>query len=177
MKRIYALSLVTIFCLVITGATSAQMNNPMMQQNHGSEGGTGDSMAGKGERCAVCGMPVSMFPNWISRIQFKDGTSATFDGPKDMFKYYLDMKKYNPQKSQIDIMAIFVKDYYSKELISGFDAFYVIWSDVLGPMGHQLVPFEKEADAKKFMKEHKGKQIVRFKDVTLELIKSLDNPR
>ncbi len=102
--------------------------------------------------------------------------APTFDGPKDMFKYYLDMKKYNPQKSQADMMAIFVKDYYSKESISALDAFYVIWSDVYGPMGHQPIPFEKEADAKKFMNEHKGKEIVRFKDVNLKLITSLDNP-
>ena len=133
-------------------------------------------MPAQKERCAVCGMPVSMFPDWISRIQFKDGTSATFDGPKDMFKYYLDVQKYNPQKSQADIMAIFVKDYYSKESINAFDAFYVIWSDVLGPMGHQFIPFEKEADAKKFINEHKGKEIVRFKDVNLKVITSLDNP-
>jgi hypothetical protein len=30
--------------------------------------------------------------------------------------------------------------------------------------------------AKKFLKEHKGKKIVRFKDVTLKMITSLDNP-
>ena len=176
MKRIYALGLATILCLVIAGATSAQMDKQMMQHS-GPTGGAGGSMAAQKDRCAVCGMPVSMFPEWISTIQFKDGTNATFDAPKDMFKYYLDVKKYNSQKSQADVMAIFVKDHYSKESINAFGAFYVIWSDVLGPMGHQFVPFEKEADAKKFMGEHKGKQIVKFKDVTLELIKSLDNPR
>jgi copper chaperone NosL len=135
-----------------------------------------DLMPAQKERCPVCGMFPSMFPEWTATIEFKDGTRATFDGPKDMFKYYLDIKKYNPQESQADVMAIFVKDYYSKESIGGLDAFYVIWSDVLGPMGHQLIPFEKEADAKKFLKEHKGKKVVRFKDVTLELITSLDNP-
>ncbi len=135
-----------------------------------------DSTASQKEKCPVCGMFVSMFADWNAKIEFKDGTAATFDGAKDMFKYYLDMKKYNPQKSQTDVMAIFVKDYYSKASIPALSAFYVIWSDIYGPMGHEPIPFDKEADAKKFLKEHKGKKIVRFKDVTLKMITSLDNP-
>ncbi len=45
-----------------------------------------------------------------------------------------------------------------------------------GPMGHEPIPFEKEDDAKKFLKEHKGKKILRFQDITLKLLWSLDNP-
>lgn len=141
-----------------------------------SAAGVDDSTPAQKDRCPVCGMFVSMFADWNARIEFKDGTAATFDGAKDMFKYYLDVKKYNPQKKQDDVMAIFVKDYYSKASIDALPAFYVIWSDVYGPMGHEPIPFEKEADGKKFLKEHKGKKIVRFKDVTLRMLHSLDNP-
>ena len=122
-------------------------------------------------------MLPSMFPEWSTRIQFKDGTSAAFEGTKDMFRYYLDITKYNPRQSQADITAISVKDFYSKAPINGFDAFYVIGSDVRGPMGYEPISFQKEEEAKKFLKEHKGKEILKFKDVTLDLIKSLDNPR
>jgi copper chaperone NosL len=55
-------------------------------------------------------------------------------------------------------------------------AFFVIWSDVYGPMGHELIPFENEADAKQFMKEHKGKRILRFQEIRPKIIHSLDNP-
>ena len=72
--------------------------------------------------------------------------------------------------------VISVKDYYSKTSIDALQAFFVIWSDVYGPMGHEPIPFEKEADAKKFLKEHKGKKILRFKDINPKLINSLDNP-
>ena len=87
------------------------------------------------EKCPVCGMFVSMFADWNARIEFKDSTYAIFDGAKDMFKYYLNMKKYNPSKSQNDITAISVKDYYSKTSIDARKAFFVIWSDVYGPDG------------------------------------------
>jgi nitrous oxide reductase accessory protein NosL len=41
-------------------------------------------------------------------------------------------------------------------------------------MGKELIPFGKEEEAKEFMKDHKGKAILRFKDVTSEVIKDLD---
>ena len=50
------------------------------------------------EKCPVCGMFVSMFADWNARIEFKDSTVAVFDGTKCMFKYHLDIKKYNPSK-------------------------------------------------------------------------------
>jgi nitrous oxide reductase accessory protein NosL len=47
-------------------------------------------------------------------------------------------------------------------------------SDVFGPMGNELVPFNKESDAREFMKDHTGKKILRFSDITLDMVKALD---
>ena len=138
--------------------------------------GPEDSTPSPKDKCPVCGMFVSMFADWNSRIEFQDSTYAIFDGAKDMFKYYLDTKKYNPAKNKSDITVISVKDYYSKTSVDARGAFFVIWSDIYGPMGHEPIPFEKEADAKKFLKEHKGKTILRFKDINPNVIRSLDNP-
>ena len=90
------------------------------------------------------------------------------------FPGYFNLKKYHPSKHLSDIRAIFVTDYYTLVLINGHEAFYVVGSDVYGPMGKELIPFLKEADAKEFMKDHKGKSILRFKEVTPEIIKPLD---
>ncbi|MGZ3536699.1 MAG: nitrous oxide reductase accessory protein NosL [Thermodesulfobacteriota bacterium] len=128
------------------------------------------------EKCSVCGMFVSMFADRNARIQFKDSMQAIFCGTKCMFTHYLNIKKYNPSKRKEEVTAISVKDYYSATPINALKAFYVIWSDVYGPMGHEPIPFEKEADAKKFLQEHKGKKILRFKDINSNLITSLDNP-
>ena len=72
--------------------------------------------------------------------------------------------------------SVSVQDYYSITFFDTRQACYVIWSDLYGPMGHEPIPFEKEADAKEFLKEHKGKKILRFKDITQKIIWSLDNP-
>ncbi len=126
------------------------------------------------DKCPVCGMFVAKYPDWLAEIIFKDGTYAVFDGAKDMFKYYLNLKKYNPSKRIEDIDSIYVKDYYNLIFMDGSKAYYVVGSDVFGPMGKELIPLEKEAEAKEFLKDHKGKSILRFKEITLEVIKNLD---
>ncbi len=126
------------------------------------------------DKCPTCGMFVAKYPDFIAGIWFKDGGYAFFDGAKDMFKYYLNLKKYNPTKKESDIETIQVTDYYDLAPIDGFKAFYVIGSDVFGPMGRELIPFSKEGDAREFLKDHKGKSILRFQEVTRPLIETLD---
>ncbi len=129
---------------------------------------------GAHDKCPVCGMFVAKYPDFLAQIIFKDGSYAMFDGPKDMFKYYLNMKAYNPSKKTADIDSVYVTDYYSLTPVDGLKAYYVIGSDVYGPMGRELIPFGKEADAKEFMKDHKGKTIVTFNKVTAVMLKELE---
>ena len=69
---------------------------------------------------------------------------------------------------------IYVTDYYDLTFIGGYEAFYVVGSDVYGPMGRELIPFKTEAAARDFMKDHNGKSILGFKGVTAQVIKGLD---
>jgi nitrous oxide reductase accessory protein NosL len=126
------------------------------------------------DKCPVCGMFVAKYPDWTMVVLFKDGSHVFFDGAKDMFKYFFNMTRYTSAKRTEDIQAIMVKDYYRLAFMDARKAWYILGSDVYGPMGRELIPLEKEADAKEFMKDHQGKGILRFPDVTMEVIKTLD---
>lgn len=126
------------------------------------------------DKCPVCGMFVAKYPDFLAEILFKDGSTLFFDGPKDMFKYYFQLEKYQPSRKRSDIDSIFVTDYYSLGLIDGYPAYYVVGSDIFGPMGRELIPFGREADAREFLKDHKGKLLMRFKEITFDMIKGLD---
>jgi copper chaperone NosL len=126
------------------------------------------------DKCPVCGMFAAKYPDFVAAILFTDGSYAVFDGAKDMFKYYLDMKKYDRTRNPSDIQSIQATAYYSLSPIDGRKAFYVLGSDVYGPMGRELIPFEKEAEARQFMDDHRGKAIVKFSEVTQEMIEKLD---
>ena len=129
---------------------------------------------GPKDRCPVCGMFVAKYPDFAAEIQFRDGAALHFDGPKDMFKCYLNLPRYAPGKQPADITAVLVTDYYDLGMVDGLAAYYVLGSDVYGPMGRELVPFAKEAKARDFLKDHRGKSIVRFREVTPETLRKLD---
>lgn len=130
---------------------------------------------GMKDTCPVCGMFVAKYPEWIATVLYKDGHAHHFDGAKDLFKYLLDLPKWAPGHRAEDMDTIGVTEYYGLTRIRARDAFYVIGSDVLGPMGHELVPFETREDAEEFMGDHAGKRIMTFEEVTLPLLINLDN--
>ena len=128
----------------------------------------------KKDKCPVCGMFVYKYPDWVGQIIFDNGPPVFFDGAKDLFKYYFNLKKYNPAITPKNITAIFVTEYYDMKLIDGKKAFFVTGSDVYGPMGHELIPFASKADAELFKKDHGGTRILEFKGIKPAVIKKLD---
>jgi len=126
------------------------------------------------DKCPVCGMFVAKFPNWTAEIIYRDGIYRVFDGPKDMFKYLVDFKKYEPSRQREDIVSIYVSDYYSVHPINAYKSFFVTGSNIYGPMGNELVSFEKESDAAEFMKDHAGKRVLRFNDITPKVLREFE---
>ena len=126
------------------------------------------------DKCPVCGMFVAPYPNWLGVVVYKDGGRSYFDGPKDLLTYYFAPEKYGSARTRADIADIYVTDYYSVSAIDGRKAFYVIGSDVRGPMGKELVPFAKKTDADGFLKDHHGKKVLSFDEITPATLKSLE---
>ena len=139
-----------------------------------SAGEKGPITASDKDKCPICGMFVAKYPDFAAQIIFKDGSYAVFDGVKDLFKYYFNLAKNNPGKKLTDIDSIYVTDYYDLKWIDGYKAFYAEGSDVYGPMGRELIPFEKEAGAEQFMTDHIGKSLLKFDEIRYDLIKGLD---
>ena len=126
------------------------------------------------DKCPVCGMFVAKYPDFAGQVIFRDGTAMFFDGAKDLFKYYLNLATYSPKRRQGDIASIFVTSYYSLSSIDGRKAWYVTGSDVFGPMGRELIPFENEAEAREFKVDHKGNAILRFPEVTVGVMRGME---
>lgn len=133
------------------------------------------SRPGPKDTCPVCGMFVARYPAWVATVQYKDGHAHHFDGAKDLFKYLEDLPRWAPGHDAANIAAIGVTEYYSVSLIDARSAYYVIGSDVLGPMGHELIPLETLDDAREFMADHQGAGILRFDQVAAQLLIKLDN--
>lgn len=126
-----------------------------------------------GDKCPVCGMFVARYPDWVAGVRYADGSYAVFDGAKDLFRFWLEPERHAPGRTRKEIVRLFVTDYYAVAQVDARTAWYVVGGDVLGPMGHELVPFATESAAREFARDHRGKRVIRFEDVTAELLKGL----
>jgi len=128
---------------------------------------------GPKDKCPVCGMFVAKYPDWVAQIRYEDGTTLFFDGVKDLFKFYFQQKG-QPQKNSNAAAAIYATDYYTFAPITADTAHFVAGSDVYGPMGKELVAFSTAAHAETFLRDHHGREILRFDAITPALIGTLD---
>lgn len=122
-------------------------------------------LVSKNEKCPVCGMFVYKYPTWAAQIFYKN-MHYSFDGVKDLMKYYFKRKK--------NITKILVTDYYTQKTIDGANAYYVVGSDIYGPMGDEFIPFKNESDAKTFYMDHRAKKVLHFSDISEEEVYKLD---
>ena len=118
------------------------------------------------EKCPVCGMFLYKYPRWVSMIEYNDGKKLYFDGMKDLMKYYFEHKK--------GVKLMLTQGYYTQETIAVKDAFFVIGSDVYGPMGNELVAFKDKERAKNFLFDHHGREILTFDAITPQTVYKLD---
>ena len=89
----------------------------------------------------------------------------------------MDLDKYAPGHRRADSAAIGVTEYYGLTRIDAQAAWYVIGSNVLGPMGHELIPLRTREEAEEFQRDHQGKRLLRFDEVTGSLLLQLDQGR
>jgi nitrous oxide reductase accessory protein NosL len=122
-------------------------------------------------------MKVYKNPQWAAKIELSSGEDIYFISPKSMFEFYLRPAKW-PEfniKSEKDFKKIYVTDYATTKSINAKGAFFVYGSDVTSPAGDDLVPFDSYKNAEEFMKQHNGKRIFGFREVSQGLINWLND--
>ena len=127
----------------------------------------------KDHKCHTCGMRVAEFENWHTQIVYDDGTNDGFCAVKCLMAFYFEPLKYSTKTQVSQIKSLYAKDYYSQKWHDMETMVYVLGSDVMGPMGKDLVPFSNEAHAQTFMNDHNGGSTLNFDDITLDLIQTL----
>jgi copper chaperone NosL len=122
--------------------------------------------------CGKCGMYPAQYPRWQAQIIFKDGTMTPFDGCKCLYNFLFAMEKFDQKHSRDDVEVAWVKDFNSGAWINAADAYYVVGSNMMGPMGKELIPFADQAAAKEFSGEQGG-TLMAYGDITPDVLKTL----
>ncbi len=126
--------------------------------------------------CLVRHIKVYKAPEWVAKIELKNGKKVFFSSPKSMFEFYFRPGKWFDVgvKSEKDFKDILVTDFKTLKPVKAKGAFYIYGSNVVGPAGDDLIPFDSYADAEDFSKKHNGKRIMGFRDVSDALIRLIN---
>ena len=124
-------------------------------------------------RCPVCGMLVGRHPDWLAQVVLADDEVLFFDGAKDLFRFLLEPERYPEAVRAKEAGVVFVTSYYDREPIRARDALFVAGSDVLGPMGVELIPHPSREAAEEFRRDHGGFAILGFDEMTREILSQL----
>lgn len=168
-----ALILLTMLGLLCASACQQQEAGSeeaaAVEQEESTENQTETAEATLSYDCAQCGMPSKDFPKWNTKITLADGTEKWTCSPRCMF---ILTKGETPLEG---VQAVEVVDYYETKNIDGMSAFYVIKSSQTGPMGHDFVPCQTKEAAEEFLKDYNGERILRYQEVTQEVIQEVVN--
>lgn len=144
-------------------------NHNMQQHNTNQVSNQNSSLTiPKDAKCSVCGMFVAKYDKWVATIKVENDVYY-FDGVKDMLKFYFEPTKYI-KNLDLKNATITVIDYYSLENIDAKNAFFVIGSNVMGPMGSEFIPFKDEKSAIAFLKDHFGTKVLKFSEISLDTL-------
>lgn len=112
-------------------------------------------------RCASCGMALDPASRWFAEVEH-GGKTQGFDTPKCALRFWL---------TQASGGRVFVRSYYGQVRTDGGQVVFLVGSDVLGPMGADLVPVEPEHESK-FKTEHKAQASYRLASLTLAIVEA-----
>jgi copper chaperone NosL len=118
----------------------------------------------KEERCRHCGMKIDRSSSWRTELVLADGSVLSFDTPRCALTSW--------RNGTTQASTIRVQEYYERAFRDGESVRFVIGSDVVGPMGPDLVPVDP-SQVDKFIHDHHADRALKLADVTVEVLSGI----
>lgn len=114
------------------------------------------------DRCPSCGMINDPMSRFRVEVRAASGHVDRFDTPKCAFKALRSGT----------MGELFALGYYTQTMRPAAELSFAAGSDVLGPMGIDFIPVERE-HAKRFTSEHGAKRVYDAEAITLQTVLDL----
>jgi len=128
-----------------------------------------------GDECHVCGMIIANFPGPKGEAFVRGReTPLKFCSTRDLFSYLLqpDSMTIVTQVYVHDMSAADWKHPVESAFVDARSAWYVAGVSLKSAMGPTLMSFKSREDAQAFSEKHGGR-LLRFEDITLEIVANL----
>ncbi|CAB1082479.1 hypothetical protein D1AOALGA4SA_10096 [Olavius algarvensis Delta 1 endosymbiont] len=120
------------------------------------------------KRCPLCNMYPARYPKFNCQIVFNDGSYEAFDSTIGLLVYLHFPDKTG--KTLKPVTGIYFKDYLKGGWLESDNTFFVIGSEIRGPMGIQFLPVDSNQAATDLKIQAQGKEIVHFNNVNRQYL-------
>ena len=142
-KSLWKTAIVSIGALMLMSACSKEAAKPV-------------EINPEMDTCANCNMSVAD-NQFATEIILENGKTFVFDDIGCMFNWTDE----NPDK---EINKSFVRDYQTNEWIDVEESYFVYGEDIKTPMSFNVISFEDQSNAKKFVEESGG-ELLTYEDL------------
>ncbi len=125
---------------------------------------------GKDDRCPVCGMFVYKYPKWAAGFVFQSGARYFHCSPKCMLHNLHHVAKYQPGETRDNILTVWATEYYTTKQTNARDLLFVTGTNLVGPMGLDVIPVKGQAAAENLKKDYNGELILSLDQITPEIL-------
>lgn len=109
-------------------------------------------------------MKIDAASPWCADLVRADGTRAHFDTPRCALLAW--------RTARVAAVGVLLQEFYERAWRRGEELRFAIGSDVMGPMGADVVPVDP-ARAAKFLADHHATRVVGLDELTTALLQSL----
>lgn len=118
---------------------------------------------GSETRCPVCGMYPARYPEHHCQLSTADGTHHHFCSSQCLIHFTAAPEKYGEKAVKVKSVWMVPSPDFGYEYAMGL--YYLVGSDMMGPMGREALAYRSKAAAESAAKEHGGR-VLRFQDLT-----------
>jgi nitrous oxide reductase accessory protein NosL len=151
-----------------TAKAGIAKENPMLLSKRLKKGVIVEPVAQK-DQCPICGMDPAKHPKHKCQVITKDKQVYHFCSTQHLFEFLKHPRKY--VKTDATPFRIWVVDYPTGLWVGGKTAYYVIGSGIKGPMGSEIIAFDKKKAAGDFASKEGGK-VLTFAQATIDAVKA-----
>jgi nitrous oxide reductase accessory protein NosL len=124
------------------------------------------------DRCPMCAMRVADHPQWVGAIELKNGDTFYTCSVRCTLATSMNTETFLGVPKN-EVSRVRVPQYLEKgKSLDAETAWYVVDSDVRGPMGLALLPAATQEEAGVIVTRHKGRALPRS-EVTMAVLKDL----
>ncbi len=115
------------------------------------------------KECPLCGMIPARYPQFHCQLVLKNGDYVAFDSATGLLTYLLFPDKTGMEPGKVS--QVYFKDYVTEAWIPSDQTYFVVGSEIMGPMGIEFLAVDSEENALAVKRQEKGELIIQYQQI------------